>query len=63
MKRIALIRNSYSYDVGGAEIFPISLAKILTLHEYEPYILSSNAGVLGMGFDEKIQVRKQFRKS
>lgn len=55
MKRIALIRNSYSYDVGGAEIFPINLAKILTLNGYEPFILSANAKTLGMAKAAKLK--------
>lgn len=42
MKRVALIRNSYSYDVGGAEIFPVNLAKLLSPDDYEPFILSAN---------------------
>lgn len=48
VKRIALIRNSNSFDVGGAEIFPIDLAKMLTLDGYEPFLLSSNKKTLAM---------------
>lgn len=48
MKRIVLIRNSYSYDVGGAEIFPINLAKSIQNDGYAPYILSSNKRMLTM---------------
>lgn len=55
MKRIALIRNSYSFDVGGAEIFPISLAKILAENDYEPYILSSNKKTLDMAKTAKLR--------
>ena len=46
MKRVALIRNSYSYDFGGAEIFPINLAKITNSLGYETFILSANAKTL-----------------
>jgi glycosyltransferase involved in cell wall biosynthesis len=48
MKRVALIRNSYSYDLGGAEIFPINLAKILASEGYEPVVLSSNRRTLAL---------------
>lgn len=48
MKRIALIRNSYSFDVGGGEMFPINLAKIIAAEGYEPFILSSNSKTLGI---------------
>src|SRR5665647_19005 len=58
MKRIALIRNSYSNDIGGAEIFPISLAKILTLSGYEPYILSANNKNLRMAKAAKLKTRR-----
>lgn len=46
MKRVALIRNSYSYDFGGAELFPINLAKILNKNNYKTFLLSSNAKTL-----------------
>lgn len=42
MKRVALIRNSYSYDVGGAEIFPANIGKLLVSNGYEPFVLSAN---------------------
>ncbi len=54
MKRVALIRNSNSFDVGGAEIFPINLAKIITKYDYEPYLLSSNKQTLTMAKNAKI---------
>lgn len=58
MKRIALIRNSYSFDVGGAEIFPISLAGILNQHGYEPFILSANNKTLGMAKAAKLKTAR-----
>lgn len=42
MRRVALIRNSYSFDVGGAEIFPVNLARLFSTDEYESFILSAN---------------------
>lgn len=48
MKRIALIRNSYSFDVGGAEIFPVNLGKLLVSNGYEPFVLSANKKTLKM---------------
>ncbi|MFY9228224.1 MAG: glycosyltransferase [Candidatus Microsaccharimonas sp.] len=48
MKRVALIRNSYSFDVGGAEIFPVNLGKLLVSHSYEPFVLSANKRTLAM---------------
>lgn len=46
VKRIAIIRNSYSYDFGGGEKFPIDLAITLKNHGYEPYLLSANKKTL-----------------
>lgn len=46
MKRVALIRNSYSFDVGGAEIFPVNLGKLLIADSYEPVLLSANKRTL-----------------
>lgn len=48
MIRIALIRNSYAFDVGGAEIFPINLAKLLRSNDHKPFILSANRKTLAM---------------
>lgn len=48
MKRVALIRNSYSFDVGGAEIFPVNLGKLLISNGYEPFVLSANKRALTM---------------
>ena len=48
MKRVAQIRNSYSYDIGGAEIFPVNLGRLLTSSGYEPFILSANKKTLKM---------------
>lgn len=42
MKRIALIRNSYAYDFGGAELFPINLANILNNSGFDAVMFSSN---------------------
>ena len=47
-KRIALIRNSQAYDIGGAEIFPVSLGKILDSHGFETFLLSSNKKTAAM---------------
>lgn len=57
MKRIALIRNSYSFDVGGAEIFPVNLAKIVAKEDYAPVILSSNKKTLAMAKNAKLSQR------
>lgn len=58
MKRIALIRNSYSHDVGGAEIFPINLAKILVKKGYEPVLLSSNLRTLNIADTNSIDYHR-----
>jgi len=58
VKRVALIRNSYSFDVGGAEIFPISLAKILTTSGYETFIISANDKTLGMAKAAKLKTKR-----
>lgn len=56
MKRIGLIRNSYSFDVGGAEIFPITLAKIITAYGFEPIILSANNKTLAMAKTANLEI-------
>jgi L-malate glycosyltransferase len=56
VKRIALIRNSYPFDIGGAERFPISLAQILSQNNYESFILSANNKTLAMAKAEDLQV-------
>lgn len=48
MKRIALIRNSYPLDVGGAEKFPVNLAKLLPHDDFTPFILSANKKTLAI---------------
>lgn len=58
MKRIALIRNSYSYDVGGAEKFPINLGSILIKNGFEPLILSSNSKTLKMAKESGLKAIK-----
>jgi len=55
VKKVALIRNSYPYDVGGAEIFPINLAKILISKGYMPIVLSSNKKTLQMAGDASLE--------
>lgn len=45
-KKIAIIRNAYSFDFGGAEAFPINLAGELTKHGYVPIVLSSHKKTL-----------------
>lgn len=58
VKRIVLIRNSYAYDVGGAEIFPINLAKILKQGGYDPVMLSANNKTLSMAQAAKIKTKR-----
>lgn len=58
MKRIALIRNSYSYDFGGAEIFPINVAKITNSLGYETVILSANDKTLSAATANNIKARR-----
>lgn len=55
MKRVALIRNSYSYDIGGAEIFPINLAKIIAPVGYDPVVLSANKKTLAIAEAAKLK--------
>ncbi len=55
MKRIALIRNSHALDVGGAEIFPVNLSKILENNNYEPVMYSSNKKTLLLAKTSKIK--------
>lgn len=50
-----LIRNSQSYDIGGAEIFPIRLAKLLESHAFEALFLSSNRRNLAMANDVSLK--------
>lgn len=55
MKKIALIRNSYSHDVGGAEIFPTNLAKLIKLDGYEPFVLSANTRTLDIAKTARVK--------
>lgn len=58
MKRVALIRNSYSFDIGGAEILPVRLASIIATEGFEPYLLSSNVRTLKMAREAGIKFVK-----
>jgi len=58
VKRIALIRNSYPYDVGGAEIFPLNMGKVITNYGYFPIILSANIKTLKMAKVAGLQIKK-----
>jgi glycosyltransferase involved in cell wall biosynthesis len=58
MKNIALIRNSYSFDFGGAEIFPINLATEILKSDYSPLVLSANKKTLTASRKEKIKTIK-----
>lgn len=58
MKRIALIRNSYSFDFGGGEIIPINLAKILVLKGYKPIVVSSHKKTLSTAKNEKLETKR-----
>ena len=55
MKRVALIRNSYSFDIGGAEIFPVNLGELLILNDYEPVVLSANRKTLEMSSESGLR--------
>ncbi len=57
MKRIALIRNSYSYDFGGAEIFPIILSKLLNDVGYETVLLSGNGKTLAKTRQDEVNAQ------
>jgi glycosyltransferase involved in cell wall biosynthesis len=58
MKNIALIRNSYSYDFGGAEIFPINLADEIVKNGHRPLILSANQKTLTASHKANIEIVK-----
>jgi glycosyltransferase involved in cell wall biosynthesis len=58
VKRIALIRNSYQFNFGGAEIFPVSLARVLSHNNYDPYILSANTKLLSTANDAKLKTTR-----
>lgn len=58
MKRVALIRNSYSFDIGGAEIFPVNLGKILVANDYEPFVLSANKRTLKMSSAANLNIAR-----
>lgn len=54
MKRVALIRNSYPFDFGGAEIFPINLGKLLISNGYEPLVVSAHKKTLAISSAAKL---------
>lgn len=58
VKRVALIRNSRSYDFGGAELFPINLAHELEKLEYVPVIISAHEKTLSTAQDSGLKVAK-----
>jgi glycosyltransferase involved in cell wall biosynthesis len=51
---IILIRNAYSYDFGGGEKFPVSLAAELKRDGYNPLIISSSKKLLNYAKQENI---------
>lgn len=58
MKRVALIRNSNSYDFGGAEILPINLAGELAKLGYEPTIVSAHQKTLSSAKDSRLNTKR-----
>jgi glycosyltransferase involved in cell wall biosynthesis len=46
MKTALLIRNAAAKDFGGAETYPVSLAKIIETHDWHPIIVSSSKKLL-----------------
>lgn len=58
VKRIALIRNSYAYDVGGAEKFPANLGEVIAGLGYEPVVLSANRRTLSIAKAAKLKTAR-----
>jgi glycosyltransferase involved in cell wall biosynthesis len=58
MKTIALIRNAYSFDFGGAERFPVHLANELAKNGFRPIIFSANKMTLKAGIKAGQQIVK-----
>ncbi len=53
-KSILIIRNAYSYDFGGAERFPVSLAIELKNLDYQPIIVSSSLNLLNLSRKKEV---------
>jgi glycosyltransferase involved in cell wall biosynthesis len=47
-KRVAIIRNAYSFDYGGGEKFPVNLGVELKKHGFEPIIISRSPKLLSL---------------
>ncbi len=51
---VLIIRNAYSYDFGGGERFPVSLATQLKKHRYHPIIVSRSPKLRKLAQEHKI---------
>ena len=58
MKTVALIRNSYSFDFGGAEKFPVNLAVELTKNGHKPIVFSANKKTLNWASQNNVKIVK-----
>ena len=58
MKKIAIIRNSYSYDFGGGEKFPVNLAVELNKVGYKTIVFSANNSTLKNALKNKVCAKK-----
>jgi glycosyltransferase involved in cell wall biosynthesis len=54
-KHVIIIRNAKSYDFGGGERFPVFLADILTISNFEPLIISRSPKLLDFAHDYNIK--------
>lgn len=54
--RVAIIRNAYSYDFGGGERFPVSLAEELAKQGHETVIISRSPRLLSLAKERKLEV-------
>ena len=56
MLRIALIRNAYSFDYGGAEKFPVYLATELKKYDFEPIIITRSPKLIEFSKNNKLKI-------
>ncbi len=58
MKKIIFIRNAYSFDFGGGERVPVSIANEVSKYDFEPIIISKNPKLLDFAKNSRVKTIK-----
>lgn len=54
-KTVLIIRNAYSFDFGGGERFPVSLAEELQNHDFSPVVITRSSKLIELARTKKIK--------